>query len=68
MLLYLAGGPFDGVSSADAEGGDCVVAVPVDVAFACGVMDGLVIDACDSFGLAEGDHVGVVGVDGFGSH
>lgn len=62
------GCPFDGVAFADAEGGWYVVAVPVDVAFACGVVDELVVDVCEGFGLAEGNHVGVPGVDGFGGH
>ena len=53
---------------ADAEGGWCVVAVPADVAFAGGVVDELVVDACEGFGLTEGDHVWVEGVDGFGGH
>lgn len=62
------GGPFDGVASADAEGGHCVVAVPVDVSASCCVVDSLVVDADEGFGLVEGDHVWVPGVDGFAGH
>lgn len=38
------------------------------MAFACGFVDGLVVDASEGFGLAEGDHVWVPGVDGFAGH
>ena len=61
-------GPFDGVASADAEGGCYVVAAAFDVALHGGVVDCLVVDACECFSLAEGDGVWVVGVDGFGGH
>lgn len=68
MLLYLAGGPFDGVSSADAEGGYYVVAAAFDVSCDGGVVDVLVVDAGECFGLAEGDGVWGVGVDGLACH
>ena len=68
MSLPLVCGPGDGVSLADAEGGYYVVAPPVDLAFAGGFVDVLVVDAGERFGLAEGDHVGVMGVGGFGGH
>lgn len=64
----LGGGPFDGVASADSEGGYNVVASAADVALVGGFVDVLVVDAGEGFGLAEGDHVGVVGVGGFGGH
>lgn len=64
----LVGGPFDGVASADAEGGCYVVAVPVDVSASCGVVDELIVDADEGFGLAEGNHVWVMHVDRFGGH
>lgn len=68
MLLYLTCGPGDGVASADTEGGWYVVAAPVDAAFTGGFVDGLVVDAGEGFGLAEGDHVWVVHVDRFAGH
>lgn len=68
MSLPLDCGPGDGVALADAEGGYYVVAPALDVACGGGVVDGLVVDAGEGFGLAEGDHVGVVGVGGFGGH
>ena len=64
----LVGGPVDGVASADAEGGYYVVAAVFDVSCDGGVVDLLVVDAGECFGLAEGDHVGVECVYGFGSH
>lgn len=63
-----AGGPCDGVASADAEGGYYVVSPPVDVSGDGGVVDGLVVDAGECFGLAEGDGVWGVGVDGLAGH
>ena len=68
MLLYLAGRPFDGVALADAEGGYYVVAAAFDVALHGGVVDGLVVDAGECFGLAECNHVWVVHVDRFAGH
>lgn len=65
---FLLCGPFDGVALADAVGGDGVVAAVFDVACLGCVVDGLVVDAGEGFGLAEGDHVWVPGVDGFGGH
>lgn len=63
-----AGSPFDGVASADAEGGWYVVAAPFDVALHGGVVDGLVVDAGEGFGLSEGDGVCGVGVYGLAGH
>ena len=68
MLLYLAGRPFDGVVFADAEGGYYVVVAVFDVSCCGGVVDDLVVDAGDGFGLAEGNHVGMEGVGGLGGH
>ena len=68
MLLYLAGRPFDGVSLADSEGGDCVIAAVFDVSLHCGFVDGLVVDAGEGFGFSEGDGVWGVWVYGLACH
>ena len=68
MSLHLTCGPCDGVASAGSEGGYYVVAAAFDVACDCGVVDELVVDAGEGFGLAEGDHVWVSGVDRFAGH
>ena len=66
--LSFACGPGDGVVFADAECGYYVVAATFDVSSCGGVVDGLVVDAGEGFGLAEGYHVWVVHVDGLGGH
>ena len=53
---------------ADAECGYYVVACPVDVSLQGGVVDGFVVDAGEGFGLAEGDGVWGVWVDGLAGH
>lgn len=68
MLLYLVCGPCDGVASADAEGGYYVVAAVFDVSCDGGVVDGLVVDAGECFGLSEGDGVWGVWVYGSACH
>lgn len=64
----MSGGPRDGVVFADAEGGYYVVAAAFYVALHGGVVDGLVVDAGEGFGLAEGDGVWGVGVDWLAGH
>ena len=63
-----ASGPFDGVVFADAECGYYVVVRPVDVSLHGGGVDGFVVDAGEGFGLAEGDGVWGVWVDGLAGH
>ena len=54
-VLPPSGCPVEDVGPVDAEGGGLVDAAVSDVACHGGVVDELVVDACEGFGLAEGE-------------